>query len=80
MESEMEGFDFVKVTRFPDGWMDRKNAALYLGCAPKTLAEWACKGIGPKAVRVGGRVFYFQTDLDAWVALQRNPAPRRVIG
>lgn len=69
----MEGFDLVRVTRFPDGRLDRKNAATYLGYAPKTLAEWACRGVGPKAVRVGGRVFYFQSDLDAWVEAQRSP-------
>jgi predicted DNA-binding transcriptional regulator AlpA len=67
----MEGFDLVRVKRFPDGRLDRKNAAAYLGYAPKTLAEWACKGTGPKGIRVGGRIFYFQADLDAWVMAQR---------
>lgn len=66
----MDGFEQVRVVRFPDGRLDRKNAAAYLGCAPKTLAEWRCRGQGPRCVRVGGRVFYYQSDLDAWVAGQ----------
>jgi hypothetical protein len=52
---------------FPDGRMDRKNAAQYLGCAPKTLADWATKGIGPEYRLVGGRVFYFKAALDEWI-------------
>ena len=45
----------------PDGRMDRKNAAIYLGFAPNTLADWATKAIGPHYAAVGGRVFYFLT-------------------
>lgn len=51
----------------PDGRMNRKNAELYLGCAAKTLADWATKGTGPRYVFVGGRAFYFRHDLDGWV-------------
>lgn len=51
----------------PDGRMNRKNAAGYLGCSPKTLADWATKGIGPAYVMVGGRAFYFRADLDTWI-------------
>jgi hypothetical protein len=31
----------VRVRVLPDGRMDRKNAAQYLGCQPKALATWA---------------------------------------
>ena len=58
----------------PDGRMNRKNAALYVGCAPKTLADWATKGIGPDYVMVGGRVFYFRHDLDEWIASKAKSA------
>ncbi len=54
----------------PDGRMSRKNAALYVGCAAKTLADWAMRGIGPKWVRIGGRIFYFRQELDRWIAEQ----------
>jgi hypothetical protein len=56
----------------PDGRMDRKNAARYLGCSPKTLADWAMKGQGPEYVMLGGRAFYFLADMQAWI----SAAPR----
>lgn len=59
--------DAVWVRILPDGRMDRQNAALYLGVKPKTLAEWASRGEGPRMAKVGGRRFYFKTDLDAFV-------------
>jgi len=59
-----------RIFMHPDGRMNRKNAALYLGCAPKTLADWATKGSGPPYVFVGGRAFYFRDALDAWIKAQ----------
>ena len=50
-----------------DGRMDRTEAARYLGLSAKTLAMWTSQGKGPKLVRVGGRVFYFLHDLDAFI-------------
>lgn len=52
---------------YPDGRMARKDAAAYLGYKPGTLAMLATEGKGPKRVKLGGRVFYFKHDLDAWV-------------
>ncbi len=57
----------IRVFMYPDGRMDRKNSAIYIGCAPKTMADWAVKGIGPAYVMVGGRAFYFRDDLDDWI-------------
>ncbi len=62
----------VKVRVLPDGRLSRKDAARYLGRAEKTLAMWCLKGQGPRAVKVGGRVFYFKDDFDAFV---RGEAP-----
>lgn len=56
-----------QVLILPDGRMDRRNAAMYLGNAPKTLAQYASKGTGPKFFK-RGRVWYFKKDLDAWIA------------
>ena len=56
----------VEVLMLPDGRMDRHNAGLYLGSAPKTLAQWAVKGVGPKFIK-RGRVWYYKADLDAWL-------------
>jgi hypothetical protein len=54
------------VTVLPDGRMDTKNAARYLGLSEKTLAMMRSAGVGPAFVK-RGRVFYFQDDLDAWI-------------
>ena len=57
----------VRIRILPDGRMDRKNAAKYLGNAVKTLAMWEIEGKGPKSVLVGGRRFYFKNTLDAFI-------------
>ena len=66
--------DGVRVRILPDGRMDRENAARYLGYRPKTLAMWALEKKGPRSVKVGGRVFYFREDLDAFVQSGRRRA------
>lgn len=58
----------MEVTALPDGRMDTKNAALYLGLSDKTLAMKRCDGTGPKYVKCGGKVFYFKSELDDWIA------------
>ena len=57
----------VCVRVLPDGRMTREAAARYLGYQVKTLAMWALQGRGPPSVKVGGRVFYFKDDLDAFI-------------
>ena len=59
--------EHVHVRILPDGGMTRKDAARYLGMRPKTLAMWQLDGRGPRSVRVGGRRFYFQVELDAFI-------------
>jgi hypothetical protein len=60
----------AEVLMLPDGRMDRRNAATYLGCAPKTLAQKASLGTGPKFVK-RGRVWYYKSDLDEWMGSVR---------
>lgn len=62
----------VRVKVLPDGRIDRSNAAAALGRTPKTLAEWNCKGIGPRPFHVGGRVFY---KWDEVIAIARGEKP-----
>jgi hypothetical protein len=57
----------VRVRVLPDGRMTREHAARYLGHQPKTLAMWALSGKGPPSVKVGGRVFDYRSDLDAFI-------------
>lgn len=62
----MTGLETQAVVVLPDGRMDRKNAARYLGLAVKTLAMHATRGTGPRYVK-RGRVFYYRSDLDTWM-------------
>ena len=57
----------VKVRVLPDGRIARKDSADYLGKAPKTLADWSSRGIGPMPRKCGGRIFYRLRDLEAFV-------------
>ncbi len=58
--------DSLKIVLLPDGRMDTKNAALYLGLSEKTLAMMRCQGNGPAYIKPG-RVFYYKEDLDRWL-------------
>ena len=50
-----------------DPKLRQKEAAKYLGWTEKTLANWQFRGEGPPSVRIAGRRFYFQRDLDAFL-------------
>ena len=65
--SGIETIDRVRVRILPDGRMTREDAARYLGHATKTLAMWQLQGKGPRSVLVGGKRFYFRSDLDAFI-------------
>ena len=70
--------DQVRVRVLPDGRLDRKNAAKYLGRSEKTLAMWQMNGKGPRSVLVGGRRFYYKDSLDAFIrgeATEPDPKP-----
>lgn len=56
----------VHITTYPDGRVDSKNAALYLGLKEKTLAMMRSSGTGPRFIK-RGRIFYFLEDLDKWL-------------
>lgn len=56
----------VEVLVLPDGRLDTKNAAAYVGLSEKTLAMMRCYGKGPKYMK-RGRVFYFIEDLASWI-------------
>lgn len=57
----------VNVDITPDGRLNRRSAADYLGLSVKTLSNWCSRGIGPRCIRVGGRAFYYLKDLEAFV-------------
>ncbi|KRC34866.1 hypothetical protein ASE10_09260 [Lysobacter sp. Root76] len=44
------------------------SAAAYLGLSEQTLHKMRSQGRGPRYVKLGGRVFYRRTDLDAYLS------------
>jgi predicted site-specific integrase-resolvase len=64
--TEVTELKSMEIIVLPDGRMDRRNAASYLGVAEKTMAQWATKGTGPKFIK-RGRVWYRREELDAWL-------------
>ena len=49
------------------GWYSRPEAADYYDVSEKTMDGWRVRGVGPRYVKLGGRVFYRQEDLDAHI-------------
>lgn len=37
-----------------------------------TLRYWRHAGIGPRSFRIGRRVLYYRSDVDAWIAAQHD--------
>lgn len=37
---------------------------------PNTLAYWRANGMGPRYARIGRRIFYSRTDIEAWMNSQ----------
>jgi len=60
----------INLTVYPDGRMDSRNSATYLGVSEGTLALWRSRGIGPKFIK-RSRIWYLIEDLDAWLAEAR---------
>jgi excisionase family DNA binding protein len=50
--------------------MTTEEVAALLRVAPQTLYQWRWHGTGPPGFRVGGRVLYPRTAVDAWLAEQ----------
>ncbi len=48
------------------------------GFADQTLAKWRCFGSGPAYLKIGGRIFYSGSALNAWIAsAERGGTPTR---
>lgn len=60
---------YATVRATPDGRLSADSAATYLGINRATLANYRCKGIGPKFSKLGRLVFYKLSDLDEWLAI-----------
>jgi len=67
----MAEVNIIKVDVCPDGRLDVRNAAKYCGLSYRTLNTKRTRGGGPVYVKVSSRIFYYRTDLDAWMKTAR---------
>ncbi len=58
-------------------FLNREQAAAYLGFKPCTLAKWASQGIGPAYYRRGRGTAYRQKDLDDWQEEHQRVSPTK---
>ncbi|OSP41648.1 DNA-binding protein [Streptomyces sp. 13-12-16] len=64
-------------SRAPEtAFLNLPKAAEYLGISPNTLYVWRHRRQGPPSFRMGRRVMYRITALDAWVRAQENADSR----
>ena len=56
-------------TRVPHRFLRTAEAGLYLGLSGRTLEKHRTYGTGPRYRKIGGRVIYALSDLDAWTEL-----------
>lgn len=74
-DSSSESHQALRLQVLPDGKVNRQNAALFLGRAPKTLAEWHRLGIGPSSFLIGCRRFYWLDELRAYACGEKTIRP-----
>lgn len=53
-----------------------EGTADHLNSTPSTLRYWRHIGMGPVSFKVGRRVLYRKTDVDAWLAAQYDATAR----
>lgn len=66
-DSVQKNLSVIEIEMYSDGRIDVENAAKYLGVSKKSLDTWRCKGISPKFIKKGKRVFYYKQDLDEFL-------------
>lgn len=57
----------MRHTDDPNDLISPEVAARNLGVTENCLAKWRCLGGGPKFVKIGRRIRYRRTDLDAFI-------------
>lgn len=55
----------------PDSVLNARAAARYLGLATATCAKLRCRGGSPPFLKMGRKIGYQRSDLDAWLAARR---------
>jgi predicted DNA-binding transcriptional regulator AlpA len=58
-----------------DRRLTNKEAAEYLGCCVHALMAWRKAGNGPRAMRIGRKIFFRMSDLNAFIESCLEPMP-----
>lgn len=53
-------------------YLKTPEAAVHLGLSSRTLEKHRCFGTGPEYRKLGGRIVYAISDLDAWAEIGRK--------
>ena len=53
-------------------FLDTRRAAKVIGMSRRTLEKWRTLGKGPPYLKLGRRVLYSSTDLEAWIESRRR--------
>lgn len=56
--------------------LDITELAEYLGVPLSTVYDWRARGLGPRAHRFGKRLKFALSDVQTWMASQREPESR----
>ena len=70
MERNCEGAPVAErqtIQKYQSPHFDTNGAAAYLVISPSTLTNMRVTGAGPMFIKLGRRVVYARSDLDAWV-------------
>lgn len=73
---EISAVEVEKIRVLPSGLLRAGDAAKFLGLSKRTLSNWRCLGLGPAAVKRGGRVYYPLTHLQEWLETGKTNQPR----
>lgn len=65
-------FETVKIKMLPDGRLSAIEAAKYLGRAVSSMAIDRTNGVGCPFVKIGGKIWYWKSDLDQYIASHRR--------
>ena len=57
----------LEASRLPNRYLRTAEAGRYLGLSGRTLEKHRTYGTGPRYRKIGGRVIYALSDLEAWV-------------
>ncbi len=56
----------MEASRIPNRYLRTAEAGRYLGLSGRTLEKHRTYGTGPRYRKIGGRVIYALSDLEAW--------------